>query len=399
MLFNSYLYIFFFLPLVVLVFFSAARFAGQTTAICWLILASLFFYSWWNPAYVLLLGFSTLFNYRCGRWLINATDSSHRVHILTFGIIANLALLGYYKYLGFFAEIAESLMGYNLQLGDIVLPLAISFFTFQQIAYLVDAYKGEGVSDGFLRYCLFVTFFPQLIAGPIVHHKEMMPQFRDRATFRFKPLNLSLGSAIFTVGLFKKVVVADSLAVYVDPAFSTAATGGVLGFYESWLATSAFSLQVYFDFSGYSDMAIGAALIMGIQLPVNFFSPYKATSITEAWRRWHMTLTRFIREYIYMPISLRLARLALGWSRSGWLLLLASSIVPVIIAFTLVGLWHGAGWNFVLFGLFHGSLLALHAAWRELKRITGFGFKIPAWVALLLTTFAWLVGIVHVSGC
>jgi alginate O-acetyltransferase complex protein AlgI len=394
MLFNSYLYIFIFLPITLSVFFFVARRAGETTAICWLIAMSFVFYAWWNPAYVPLLAGSILFNYWCGRSLQNADNRHIAGAVLVLGITCNLLLLGYFKYAGFFAGIANALSGTEFLVGEIMLPLAISFFTFQQIAYLVDGYKKIVTSSGFLRYCLFITFFPQLIAGPIVHHKEMMPQFQESRIFCFLSSNLALGSAIFIVGLFKKVVIGDSLDGLVTPAFSAAELGENPGFYSSWLAAFAFSLQVYFDFSGYTDMAIGSALMIGIQLPVNFFSPYKAASISELWRRWHMTLTRFITEYIFTPISHKLARLSLKLASNTWLLLILASVIPLIITFVLVGLWHGAGWNFVLFGLYQGLLLSLHALWQQMKRAKRRKFTIPKSLSVALTLLAWVWGVV-----
>jgi alginate O-acetyltransferase complex protein AlgI len=394
MLFNSYLYIFIFLPITLAGFFLLARIAGEMAAILWLILASFVFYGWWNPIYAPLLAASIAFNYLCGKYLQKTGDRYLAGLILALGVCFNLFVLGYFKYTGFFAEIANTLIDAQFDVKKLVLPLAISFFTFQQIAYLVDCYKRDVVAGGFLRYCLFVTFFPQLIAGPIVHHKEMMPQFLESRIFHFSPFNLALGFGIFVVGLFKKVVIADSLASFVTPAFGLAATGQDPGFYMSWLATFAFSLQVYFDFSGYSDMAIGAALIIGIQLPVNFYSPYKAASITELWRRWHMTLTRFILDYIFTPVSIRFARLSMRLHTSHWLLLVLANILPLLISFLIVGLWHGAGWNFVLFGLFHGLLLSLHTLWQEFRRARKFKLQIPRSLGVAMTLLAWVWGLV-----
>lgn len=391
MLFNSYIYIFLFLPVTLSGFYLIARRGGPTAAIAWLIAMSFVFYGLWNPDYVLLLAGSIGFNYVCGKYLVDADGHGGALPALLIGITANLALLGYFKYIGFFADIANVLIGTAFSMDTIILPLAISFFTFQQIAYLVDAYKGEISGSGFLHYCLFVTFFPQLIAGPIVHYKETMPQFQEAGIFRFLPFNLALGSAFFILGLFKKVVIADSLSAYVTPAFTMAAAGQDPGFALSWLGAFAFSLQVYFDFSGYTDMAIGAALMLGIHLPANFFSPYKASSITELWRRWHMTLTRFIREYIFMPISLRFARFSLKLNASPWLLQLLANVLPLLIAFVLVGLWHGAGWNWILFGLLQGVLLSVHALWQELQRTTPLKkVKIPTSLAFTMTLLIWV---------
>jgi len=390
-LFNSYSYIAVFLPLTLTGFFLLARRGGQAAAILWLIVLSCIFYGWWKPAYVLLLAASILFNYGCGKILLAARGRGPALPTLVFGVSTNLAVLGYFKYTGFFADIANMLLGTGFSVDAVALPLAISFFTFQQIAYLVDAYKQEVTDSGLLRYCLFISFFPQLIAGPIVHHKDFVPQFQQARVFQFVPFNLAMGSAVFIIGLFKKVVIADSLDAYVTPIFAMAASGQDPGFAQSWLGATAYSFQVYFDFSGYSDMAVGAALMIGIHLPVNFFSPYKATSITELWRRWHMTLTRLIREYIFMPISLRFARYSVKLSRSKWQLLLLANVVPLTVTFVLVGLWHGAGWTFVLFGLFHGILLSLHAVWQELQRSTPLRkIQVPAALGVAFTLLAWV---------
>jgi alginate O-acetyltransferase complex protein AlgI len=394
MLFNSYLYIFLFLPIALMGFFCIARLGTETAAIAWLVLLSLVFYGWWDPIYIPLLLGSVAFNYFFGGYLQSTQDRSRAGFMLATGVICNLLLLGYFKYAGFFAEIAGSLTGADFNVRKIVLPLAISFFTFQQIAYLVDSYRQNAVSGGFLRYCLFVTFFPKLITGPIVRHKEMMPQLMDPAIYRFVPLNLAVGLGIFTIGLFKKVAIADPLYSFVTPAFAQAAAGQDPGFYVAWLAAAGYALQVYFDFSGYTDMAIGAALMFGIHLPVNFYSPYKAASIAELWRRWHMTLTRLITDYIFTPVSLWFARRSLDMSSNRWLLLVLSNVVPLLIAFLVVGLWHGAGWSFVLFGLFHGVLLSVHALWQEVRRAAGLKIKIPTALAVASTLLAWVLGLV-----
>lgn len=394
MVFNSYLYIFLFLPLTLTGFFLVARLGTEVAAIAWLVVLSLVFYGFWDPGYVPLLLGSVAVNYCFGSYLQAAVNRSQAGFMLALGVVCNLLLLGYFKYAGFFADIAGSLTGADFHVEKIILPLGISFFTFQQIAYLVDSYKQEAVSGGFLRYSLFVTFFPKLITGPIVRHKEMMPQLLDPGIFRFVPLNLAVGFGIFTIGLFKKVIIADHIVWLVTPTFAQAAAGQAPGFYMSWLAAFAYSLQIYFDFSGYTDMAIGAALMFGIHLPANFYSPYKSSSITELWRRWHMTLTRLITEFVFNPVSLRFARLSLELSSNRWLLLVMANVFPLIIAFLVVGLWHGAGWTFVLFGLFHGVLLSLHALWQELRRVTGLKLKIPVSLGVFLTILVWVWGVV-----
>jgi D-alanyl-lipoteichoic acid acyltransferase DltB (MBOAT superfamily) len=259
-----------------------------------------------------------------------------------------------------------------MPLLHLALPLAISFFTFQQIAYLVDSYRKETKEYDFLNYALFVTFFPQLIAGPIVHHKEMMPQFASKWNLVKNYRNIALGLFIFSIGLFKKVVIADTFATWATPGFDVATT---LTFFEAWATSLSYTFQLYFDFSGYTDMAIGAALLFNIKLPINFNSPYKATDIQDFWRRWHITLSRFLRDYIYIP---------LGGNRKGSF----RTYNNLIITFLLGGLWHGAGWTFVFWGFLHGVALAIHRVWSSL------GFKIWTWLAWLITfnfvNIAWI---------
>ncbi len=310
MLFNSVVFIAGFLPVVLLGFFLLAGTGRQRLAALWLTLASLVFYGWWNPLYVPLLVGSILFNYALGGYL---REHPSRL-VLGLGVAANVALLGYYKYTGFLLGTLDAAFDLGWTFGDILLPLAISFFTFQQIAYLVDAHDGAVNEHDFVNYALFITFFPQLIAGPITHHGEMLRQFNDPATFRLRLDNLSLGVTVFLLGLFKKVIIADPLGEKASPIFAVAAGGSVPALYDAWTGALAYTLQIYFDFSGYSDMAIGLGLMFGVALPVNFDSPFKARNVIENWSRWHMTLTRFLTAYIYNPVVLRVtrARLAAG---------------------------------------------------------------------------------------
>ena len=354
MLFNSHVFIFAFLPAVLAGFFIVASLGGRQHAIVLLVAASLFFYGWWNPAYLLLLGLSVLVNYSLGLALaqVHAMRGERAArHLLWLGVAVNLGLIGYFKYAGFLAGSVNSLIGTHLDAGGIVLPLAISFFTFQQIAYLVDVRQGQPAERDFWRYCLFVTFFPQLIAGPIVHHREMLPQFAQDRTFQLRAENLAIGFTIFAIGLFKKVVIADSLATVASPVFAAAETGAELDFFQAWGGAFAYSLQLYFDFSGYSDMAIGIARLFGIKLPLNFDAPYRASSIIDFWRRWHMTLSRFLRDYLYIP---------LGGGRKGRLRRHANLMVTMLLG----GLWHGAGWTFVVWGGLHGLMLVANHLWR-----------------------------------
>ena len=298
MLFNSYVFIFGFLPVTYLLYRGLTARSLDSAAIGLLVAASLFYYAWWNPAYLGLIVASMVVNFDLGR-RISSSRIAHRAKLrrllLASGITANLAALAYFKYAGFLARSANNVLDVGLAVPDIVLPLAISFFTFQQIAYLVDVYRNEAHEYSALHYALFVTFFPQLIAGPIVHHKEMLPQFTD-STRRDQLDDLAVGASIFVIGLFKKAVLADGIAPYASATFDAAAAGQPVSMLVAWGGALSYTFQLYFDFSGYSDMAIGSARIFGIKLPLNFHSPYKALSITEFWRRWHMTLSRFLRD-------------------------------------------------------------------------------------------------------
>jgi len=349
MLFNSFGFLIGFLPVTLVGFYIVQRFFGCEPAIAWLVVASLFFYGFWNQAYLLLILTSIGVNFMVGMSLGKRKNRS----LLVFGIAFNLALLGYYKYANFFVNTLNALTPLEVSFGTIVLPLAISFFTFQQIAYLVDAWRGEVREYKFLHYSLFVTFFPQLIAGPIVHHKEIIAQFtKMKCAQMLKSENLSIGITLLLMGLTKKVIFADSLAPYANAVFDATASGGQPQLLEAWAGSLAFSLQLYFDFSGYSDMALGGARLFGITLPMNFDSPYKSTSIVEFWRRWHITLSRFLRDYLYIP---------LGGNRRGRF----GQVRNVMITMLLGGLWHGASWTFVVWGGLHGVFLACNHIWHQ----------------------------------
>ena len=364
MLFNSYVFLFFFLPVTLVGFHLIGKQGYHKVAVSWLVGASLFFYGWWNPAYLGLILGSILFNYAVGFSLLG------RPYKLTLflGVAGNLGVLGYFKYANFFIDNINALLGNNIILEQIILPLGISFFTFQQITYLVDAYRGETREYNFLHYCLFVAFFPQLIAGPIVHHKEMLPQFAKDALYGLKSKNLAVGFTIFIIGLFKKVVLADGIAVHATSVFAGAEHGVYLTFFEAWGGTLAYSFQLYFDFSGYSDMAIGLARMFGITLPVNFSSPYKAHNIAVFWRRWHITLSRLIKDYLFYPIALSLTRYAVIRNYGSISLFILTILLPTMFAYFWVGLWHGAGWNFILFGLVHGTYIVIYSAWVKIKK-------------------------------
>ena len=350
MLFNSYTFVFVFLPLTLLVFWLLAARAPRRVAIVWLIVASIFFYGWFRYENLLLLGVLLVLNYAAGVYLGRYSGARRAKAVLVLGIVMNLGTLGYFKYANFFLDAVNRLFPTGWSPAAIVLPLGISFFIFQKIAYLVDAYRGKARGYSFIDYCLFVTFFPQLIAGPIVHHAEVVPQFSGR-NYRPSAEDFSVGLTQFFCGLFKKVLLADRLALFATPIFESAAGGGSPGFLDAWIAALAYTFQLYFDFSGYSDMALGLGRLFGIKLPQNFDSPYKAVNITEFWRCWHMTLSRFLRDYLYIP---------LGGNRKGP----ARRYVNLMLTMLIGGLWHGAGWNFVVWGGLHGIYLAVHHGWR-----------------------------------
>jgi alginate O-acetyltransferase complex protein AlgI len=381
MLFNSYEFIFLFLPITLAVFHLIGKQGRHRMAISWLVGSSLFFYGWWNPAYLGLMLFSILFNYSVGVALGGVTNKKNK-YILVFGIVLNLFLLGYYKYANFFVKSINDIVDSDIVFNEVILPLAISFFTFQQISYLVDTYRGETREYNFLHYCLFVTFFPQLIAGPIVHHKEMLPQFARDSLYSIKAKNISIGITIFAIGLFKKVILADGISVYATPVFNAADTGVILTFFEAWGGALAYTFQLYFDFSGYSDMAIGIARMFGVRLPLNFNSPYKSTSIIEFWRKWHITLSRFLRDYLYIP---------LGGSYKGEMERLKNLIITMLLG----GLWHGAGWTFILWGGLHGFFLIVNTIWRRIRikaKIRQYKiFEFVSWViTMICVVIAWV---------
>ena len=369
MLFNSYEFIFVFLPITFFIYFYLNHKRLTEASKGFLVCSSLFFYSWWNISYLPIILASMVFNYTAGRSLNKACNNKDsaggggRKSILIFGIVFNLSLLGYFKYTDFLIENFNLAFNSNAELLNLALPLAISFFTFQQIAYLVDSYRQETKEYDFLNYALFVTFFPQLIAGPIVHHKEMMPQFAKTRNKVKNYRNIAMGLFIFSIGLFKKVVIADTFAVWATQGFDVATT---LNLFEAWITSLSYTFQLYFDFSGYTDMAIGLALLFNIRLPVNFNSPYKATNIQDFWRRWHITLSRFLRDYVYIP---------LGGNKKGSF----RTYNNLMATFVIGGLWHGAGWTFIFWGFLHGLALIIQRLWEKL------GFKLWTWLAWFIT--------------
>ena len=326
MLFNSYEFIFIFLPITFFVYFYLNKKRLGDVAKGFLVCSNLFFYAWWNIYYLPILIISVIFNYFIGRLLLNENLKICKKQVLIIGIVCNVAFLAYFKYSDFLIQNFNAISGSKINLLHISLPLALSFVTFQQIAYLVDSYHMNTKENSFLNYSLFITFFPQLIAGPIVHHKEMMPQFANKFNLIKNYKNIATGLFIFSIGLFKKVVIADTFSLWATDGFDIAKT---LNFFEAWATSLSYTFQLYFDFSGYCDMAIGLALMFNIKLPINFNSPYKALDIQDFWHRWHITLSRFLRDYIYIP---------LGGNREGR----CRTYINLMIVFLIGGLWHGA---------------------------------------------------------
>ncbi len=365
MLFSSFEFIFIFLPISFFIYFYLNRKKLGEASKAFLLVTSLFFYSWWNIVYLPLILISMIFNYVIGVNLSKNIENRKisKKTLLIFGIISNVSLLGYFKYSDFFIDNFNGVFGSEIPLLNLALPLAISFFTFQQIAYLVDSFRNETKEYDFLNYAVFVSFFPQLIAGPIVHHKEMMPQFESARTKIINYKNIAAGLFIFSIGLFKKIVVADTFSVWATNGFDKSET---LSFIEAWVTSYSYTFQLYYDFSGYTDMAIGAALLFNIKLPINFNSPYKARNIQDFWRRWHITLSRFLRDYIYIP---------LGGNKKGKI----RTYYNLLATFVIGGFWHGAGWTFIIWGAMQGIAIAIHRIWSE------FNIKIPYFIAWFIT--------------
>lgn len=376
MLFNSYSFLFEFLPPTIFIFFLLGRWYPELARL-WLVVASLIFYAGWSINYIWLILGSILFNYTVGLAIdaVRAKGHARLTHwTLAGGVAGNLALLGYYKYADFFISNLDAVTGSEFSLLHLALPLGISFFTFTQIAFLVDAARGEATERGLIRYALFVTYFPHLLAGPIIHHKAVMPQFRRPSTFKPSAEMMSLGIGIFTIGLAKKVLIADGFVTTVHDVFGSH-TAPLL--YDAWMGALAYTLQLYFDFSGYSDMAIGLSLLIGVYLPINFNSPYKSINIIDFWRRWHMTLSQFLRDYLYIP---------LGGNRRGT----ARRYLNLYLTMLLGGLWHGAGWTFVIWGGLHGIYLIINHGWQKIVSDTA----PPLWRKLIYGTVTLLCVIV-----
>ncbi|MBY0501085.1 MAG: MBOAT family protein [Alphaproteobacteria bacterium] len=361
MLFNSHVFIFVFLPTVIFSYWALSFFKSNTLSILCLLSASLLFYGFWRWEFLIILISSVCFNYLCGIWLIKKRN----LKFLFFSIALNISTLFYYKYFNLF----KSFTGLG-EIFEIILPLGISFFTFTQISYLVDCYKGKISSNKFLDYALFVTYFPHLIAGPVLHHKDMISQFRNSEIIKFNFTNINLGLTIFVIGLFKKVILADSIMPFVEPVFGSDQPHNPL---DAWGGALAYTLQLYFDFSGYSDMAIGISRIFNIDLPLNFDSPYKAKNIIDFWKRWHISLSSFLKDYLYIP---------LGGSKHGNLV----KYINIFIVMCVSGIWHGAGLTFFLWGVMHGMFLLLNHGFRHMKE--RFSFWIPPMIG---SSISWVL--------
>jgi len=385
MLFSTYTFLLVFLPVALAGFFLLGRLHWRWST-TWLTGCSLAFYAWWKPEsvqswtpwFLVLVVLSCTGNFLCGDAIARSNRPATRKALVTLGVSVNLLLLFYFKYLGIFATWSHALTGWPQAIPHLILPLAVSFFTFLQIAFLVDVFRGDKTGYSFGDYLLFVTFFPHLIAGPIVHHRELICQFRPRIT-KLNPAYLAIGFTVLAIGLFKKAVIADSLANTATPIFQYA-TSHALTMGEAWVGALAYTFQIYFDFSGYSDMAIGVSYLFGIRLPLNFNSPYKSASIIEFWRCWHMTLSRFLRDYLYIP---------LGGNRRGPLRRYANLMITMLLG----GLWHGAGITFALWGGLHGLFLCVNNGWIALRRKLDWRpmpKALAAAITFVAVVFAWV---------
>lgn len=373
MLFNSYEFIFLFLPITLIIYFTLNRYGKNNIAKGWLVIASLYFYSYFHLLYLYLILTSIIINYFIGNKLNHKIlNGRERKTWMIIGVIFNLGLLGYFKYYDFFVENINTVFRTNFTLLHVLLPLGISFFTFQQLSFVIDSYNGKSMKYDFLSYCLFVTFFPQLIAGPIVLPNEMLPQFEDKRNKLINYENMNRGLYMFSIGLAKKVIIADTIANFANAGFDQMETLNII---EAWMTSISYTLQLYFDFSGYCDMAMGIALMFNIVLPLNFNSPYKSTNIQEFWKRWHMTLGRFMTNYLYIP---------LGGNRLGE----RKTLRNLFIVFMASGIWHGAGWNFVIWGSLHGICILIHRVWKNSGRKMN---KLLGWfIAINLVNIFWV---------
>ena len=388
MVFSSYEFILIFLPALFLTCSLAYRFGGWQACFAALGAASMVFYAQWSVALLTILLISVVGNYVVGHILIGAKQAGKPAGwVLMAAVTANLVALGYFKYMNFFIDIANQVSDVGFSHQDIILPIGISFYTFIQIGFLVEAHTGQAERQSFINYLTFATFFPCVTAGPLVLQREFFDQMKERADSFFDPRRIAVGLTLFAMGLFKKVILADSIAPYADDVFGTAATGQSVDVVLAWVGALSYSLQLYFDFSGYSDMALGLGAIFGIMLPLNFNSPFKATSISDFWQRWHMTMTRFFTKFVYSPWAISGMRMAESKQYSPLARYMVAGAWPIILTMLVAGIWHGSGWTFVLFGLLHGIAIAVNNGWKQ--------FSLPRPPAVL----AWLMTMsVVVSG-
>ena len=379
MLFNSYVFILAFLPITLIGYFLLGKLKSRVLSKTWLVGCSLLFYGYFNPAYLPIIVLSVLVNFALSQAMLRLENKPLRVLLLLIGLFGNLGVLGYYKYYDFFVSNLNSAFGTSFTLLHLILPLGISFFTFQQLSYVIDSYKKTVPAYNFLDYSLFVTFFPQLIAGPIVLHSEIVPQFADEKSRKFDLENFGPGLYAFAMGMGKKVLIADTFAKVAEIGF---APGAAMNTPIAWMTALAYCLQLYFDFSGYCDMAVGLGLMFNIRIPQNFNSPYQSLDIREFWQRWHMTLSRFFTMYIYFP---------LGGSRKG----MVRTCLNLLVVFLVSGLWHGAGWLFIFWSFLHGMASLLYRIFRKqydrfhpaLRWLMTFVFITIAWVFFRATSW------------
>lgn len=365
MFFNSYVFIFLFLPITWLVYFALNRFKLVELAKSWLLGASLFFYSYWNVNYLPLILGSILFNFAVTSQILNEKSEGRKKALFYFGLLFNIGLLCYYKYTNFFLDNFGAMTTIHFEPLKIILPLGISYYTLLQVAYLIDVYQGVASEKRLLDYALFVTFFPYLLSGPIGHYSDIMPQFSSLRAKVINNRNISLGLFVFVIGLSKKVLIADTFSGWVNEGY---AHPEKLHFFSAWGTSLGYTLQLYFDFSGYSDMAVGVGHLFNIKLPQNFNSPFRAGNINDFWSRWHITLTLFIRTYIFTPIVKLMPKTTFGYS-----------MLSMFIAMTIAGIWHGAAWTFIVYGMVHGAAIVLHYYWKKRKK------KVPYFLAWLIT--------------
>lgn len=366
MVFSSYEFILIFLPALFLACAVANRFGGWQACFALMGAASMVFYAQWSVALLTILLISVVANYVVGNYLIGATKAGRPAGwVLAAAVAGNLVALGYFKYMNFFIDIANQLSGAGFSHLEIILPIGISFYTFIQIGFLVEAHTGQAEHQPFVKYLTFATFFPCVTAGPLVLQREFFDQMKDRADSFFDPRRIAVGLTLFAMGLFKKVVLADSIAPFANDIFGVAAAGQSVDVVTAWVGALSYSLQLYFDFSGYSDMAIGLGAIFGIKLPLNFNSPFKATSISDFWQRWHMTMTRFFTKFVYQAMAMSGMRKAVAHQYSPLKRYMIAGAWPVVFTMVVAGIWHGSGWTFVLFGLLHGTAIAVNNGWKQ----------------------------------